>query len=349
MNGAAADRLGWGLLATGFIAPEFVRGVRGSDTGRLVAVASRDAARSEAFATEHDIPTAHAGYQALIEDPLVDAVYIATPHSLHAEWAIKAAEAGKHVLCEKPLALNAAEASAMVDAARRNHVVLVEGFMYRAHPQTAALEAVVRDAAVGEVRLIDVAMSFWTDAASAPRLIDPQLGGGAILDVGCYCTSMALLVASSALGRSAEPTEVLGEGYVDPDDRVDHFALATLRFEADLYAQLSCGVRLADENRVRVHGSDGLIELTPPSWVSFDADDTSLEITRHGHGSESIHVPVTKLPFAYEIDAFAAHVNGHPAPNMSWDESLANMRTLDRWRDVVGADRDDGRDVDSSG
>jgi predicted dehydrogenase len=348
MNGAAADRVNWGLLATGFIAPEFVRGVRGSDTGQLAAVASRDAARAQAFATEHGIAAAHGGYQALIEDPLVDAVYIATPHSLHAEWAIKAAEAGKHVLCEKPLAIDAEEASAMIDAARRNHVVLVEGFMYRAHPQTAALEALVRDGAVGQLRLIDVAMSFWTDAASAPRLIDPQLGGGAILDVGCYCTSMALLIASAALGRLVEPTEVRGDGYVDPDDRVDHFALATLRFQDDLHAQLSCGVRLADENRIRIHGSDGMIELVPPSWVSFDADATRIEITRHGHGSEWINVPASKLPFAYEIDAFAAEVGGRPARNMSWDESIANMRTLDRWRDVVGAGQADGRDVDPS-
>ena len=331
MNGDGADRLRWGLLATGFIAPEFVRGVRGSDTGRVIAVASRDGARAEAFAAEHDIPSAHSGYEALLGDPMVEAVYIATPHSLHAEWAIKAAEAGKHVLCEKPLALSAAEAGAMVEAARRNDIVLVEAFMYRAHPQTAALETLIRDAAVGEVRLIDVAMSFWTDAASAPRLVDRRLGGGAILDVGCYCTSMALLIASSALGSLSEPTELLGHAYVDPDHRVDHFALATMRFEADLYAQLSCGVRLAEENRVRVHGSDGLIELRPPSWVSFDADDTPIEITRHASGSESIDVPVTKLPFAYEVDAFAAQVNGRPAPSMSWDESLsqhANARSL---------------------
>jgi predicted dehydrogenase len=346
MNDAGGDRLAWGVIATGFIAPEFVRGVRGSDTGRVVAVASRDGARAEAFAAEHDIPTAHSGYRRLLEDPTVDAVYIATPHSLHAEWAIKAAEAGKHVLCEKPLALSAAEADAMVEAARRSEVVLVEGFMYRAHPQTAALEALVRDAAVGEVRLIDVAMSFWAHDSSAPRLVDERLGGGAILDVGCYCTSMALLVASWALGCHAEPTEVRGHAYVDPDHRVDHFALATLRFRDDLYAQLSCGVRLADENRVRVHGSDGLIELTPPSWVSFDAEDTPIAITRHGHGSESIEVPVAKLPFAYEVDAFAAQVNGHRQANMSSDESLANMRTLDRWRDGVRADPDDGRDVD---
>jgi predicted dehydrogenase len=349
MSGGTSDRLRWGLLATGFIAPEFVRGVRGSDTGWLAAVASRDADRAETFAIEHDIPTAHGSYQALLDDPLVDAVYIATPHSLHEEWTIKAAEAGKHVLCEKPLALTATGARAMTDAAERNGVVLVEGFMYRAHPQTAAFEALLRDGAIGDVRLIDVAMSFWTDTASAPRLVDPQLGGGAILDVGCYCTSMALLVVAWALGRSAEPTDVRGDGYVDPSDRVEHFALGTLRFEDQLYAQLSCGIRLGDENRVRVHGSNGVIELAPPSWVSFDAVDTAIEMTRHGHACESIDVPVSKLPFAYEIDAFAAAVDGRPAPNVSNEESLANMRTLDRWRQVVRSGAEIARDVDSSG
>jgi predicted dehydrogenase len=340
------NQLGWGLLATGFIAPEFARGIRASETAHVAAVASRDPERASAFAAEHDVPVAHGGYQALLEDPTVDVVYVSTPHSLHAEWAIKAAEAGKHVLCEKPLALNESEASAMVDAAQRNDVFLMEGFMYRAHPQTERLVNLVRDGAVGRVQLIDVAMSFWADAGSAPRLVDPELGGGAILDVGCYCTSMALLVAAATGRQPGEPIEIRGHGYIDPHDRVDHFALATMRFDGDLYAQLSCGVRLADENRVRVHGEHGVIELVPPCWVSFEPEETAIALIRHQRDPEEIRIRAAQPLFAYEIDCVAAHIADRQAPAMSWDDSLANMRTLDRWREAIGLESHDARHVD---
>jgi predicted dehydrogenase len=337
MTAKPSDRLRWGLLATGFIAPEFARGIRASETGLVAAVASRDLQRAQAFAAAHGVPVAHAGYEALLDDPTIDVVYVATPHSLHAEWAIKAAEAGKHVLCEKPIALNESEAAAMVDAARRNDVFLMEGFMYRAHPQTERLVELLRNGAVGRVRLIDVAMSFWADAAAAPRLVDASLGGGAILDVGCYCTSIALLAAAAAnAGRVVEPSDITGHGYIDPRDNVDHFALASMQFAEGLYAQLSCGVRLADENRVRIHGEDGVVELAPPSWVSFDPHQTAIVIARHGRDKEVIEVPAAKPLFAYEVDCVAAHIADRQAPTMSWDDSLANMRTLDRWRTAIG-------------
>jgi predicted dehydrogenase len=349
MTADGSDKLGWGLLATGFIAAEFARAIRGSDTGHVAAVASRDPDRAAAFAAEHEVAVVHGGYQALLEDPNVDVVYVATPHSLHSEWTIKAADAGKHVLCEKPLALNQPEAAAMIEAARRNDVFLMEGFMYRTHPQTQRLVELLRDGAIGRVELIDVAMSFWADAASAPRLVDPNLGGGAILDVGCYCTSMALLVAAATGRQPPEPIELRAHGYIDPRDRVDHFALASMRFDGDLYAQLSCGVRLAEENRVRIHGDEGAIELVRPCWVSFEPEETSIVISPHAREPRVIRIQAAKPLLSYEVDHVAAHIHGRQSPAMSWDESLRNMRTLDRWREAIGRERDAGRDVDSTG
>src|SRR5262245_32651872 len=144
-----ADSLKWGLLATGNIAKAFAKGVARSKTGKLAACASRDKAKAEAFAKEFNVPKAHGSYEALLADPEVQAVYISTPHPLHAEWAIKAAEAGKHILCEKPIGLNHAEAMAIVEAAARNNVFLMEAFMYRCHPQMAKVVELVKGGAIG--------------------------------------------------------------------------------------------------------------------------------------------------------------------------------------------------------
>jgi predicted dehydrogenase len=196
------DSLAWGILGTGAIARTFASQLPRSKTGKLLAVASRSRETAEQFGNEFDIPHRHTSYDALLADDSVRAVYIATPHPFHAEWAIRAAQARKHILCEKPLGLNHAEAMAVVEAAHDNGVFLMEAFMYRCAPQTRKLVELLRERVIGDVRIIHATFGFhWpVEFNTESRLTNHALGGGGILDVGCYPMSIARLVAGVATG-----------------------------------------------------------------------------------------------------------------------------------------------------
>ena len=196
----------WGILATGRIAKTLGDAVVASATGELVAVGSRSQASAEAFATNYDGLTAHETYQGLIDDPDVDALYVATPHPQHAEWTIKALEAGKAVLCEKPMAVNHPQVMAMVQKATDTQTFLMEAFMYRTHPQTRRLIELLREGAIGEIRHIHASFGFHAPFNAQHRLFANDLAGGGIMDVGCYPVSMARLIAD------AEPERVSGHG-----------------------------------------------------------------------------------------------------------------------------------------
>ena len=205
------SKLKWGILGSGNIAHAFARGIKAGSTGKLAAVGSRARASADAFGREFGIGTTgrHASYDALLADKNVQAVYIAVPHPLHAEWAIKAAEAGKHVLCEKPMGLNHAEAMAMFEAAHKHGVFMMEGFMYRCHPQMTKVIELIASGAIGEVRAIQASFSFNTAYNETSRLLNNALGGGGILDVGCYPVSFVRMAAGAAIGRPfADPVVV---------------------------------------------------------------------------------------------------------------------------------------------
>ena len=330
--------LTWGILGTGAIAQAFARGLTSSRTGQLIAVGSRTQASADAFGAAFDVPHCHASYDALLANPDVQAVYIATPHPLHAEWAITAAEAGKHVLCEKPVALNHAEAMAMVEAAHRHDVFLMEAWMYRCHPQTARLVELIQAGAIGEVRLIQATFSFHTRFDPASRLLNQELGGGGILDVGGYCTSLARLIAGAATGQPfAEPTTVAGAGYIGLVSRVDEYAVATLQFPGGIIAQLGAGVQLQQENVVRIFGTAGQI-LVPEPWLpAREGGASTILVQRHGEGAPQQIVVETDVGlYTLEADTVAAHLDARQAPAMTWADSLGNMQTLDRWRAAIG-------------
>jgi predicted dehydrogenase len=196
-------QVAWGILGTGSIAHTFAKAVGESKTGRLVAIGSRSQESADKFGDEFDVPHRHATYEELLSNPEVQAVYISTPHPQHAEWAIKTADAGKHILCEKPLTMNYPEAMAVVEAAVRNDVFLMEAFMYRCHPQTAKLVELIREGAIGQVRVIQADFSFHGGYNPESRLLNPELGGGGILDVGCYCASMARLIAGAHRAKTS--------------------------------------------------------------------------------------------------------------------------------------------------
>lgn len=337
------DKLAWGILGTGNIARAFARGVAASQTGRLLAVGSRTAAAAGAFAGEFAIPRRYASYEALLADPEVAAVYIALPNHLHAQWTIRAAEAGKHILCEKPLATNLGEAMVAIEAARRHGVFLMEAYMYRCHPQMAKLVELIRGGAIGEVRLIEAHFSFNAGQPdyTAFRHRSATAGGG-IMDVGGYCTSAVRLIAGAALGRPvAEPLEVKGTAHIDPTGGVDEWATATLRFPGDILATLSCGMLVRVDSALEVWGSAGHIVVPNPWFPGRQAGVVDAEILVYRDGEpapERLLVDGGAPLYAIEADTVARHLAAQqaPAPCMGWADSLGNMRTLDRWRQDAG-------------
>ena len=336
--------LRWGIIGTGKIAAAFARALNHTDTGDLVAVASRTEANAERFGETHGVGFRHASYEALVDDPSVHAVYISTPHPMHAEWAIKCAEAGKHVLCEKPMTLNAADTMAVVEAARRNDVFLMEAFMYRCHPQTERLVELLRSGVIGDVKLVRATFGFRGAYDLGERHLANALGGGGILDLGCYTVSMSRLVAAVALGvEVAEPRELHAVGRVGPETRVDEYTAATLLFDGDIVAEVSCGVRLAMGSEVRIHGTEGHLVVPEPWFCSGREGGTSyIEIHRADREPGRVEVTTDRWLYAIEADHVAENIDRRQAsfPGMTWEDSLANMRTLDRWREAIGVEYD---------
>jgi predicted dehydrogenase/aryl-alcohol dehydrogenase-like predicted oxidoreductase len=342
---AKTSKLNWGILATGRIAGAFAYGVKHSKTGKLVAVGSRTPEGAESFGKTWGIPKAkrHGSYEALLADKDVDAVYIATPHPGHAEWAIKAAEAGKHVLCEKPMGMNAAEAMAMFEAAHKNGVFMMEAFMYRCHPQIAEVVKLVRNGAIGEVRMIQSTFGFGVprnDQTEAGRILANNLGGGGILDVGCYPVSLARLIAGTAIGKNFDdPIEVKGSGELNKKTGTDEWAAATLKFASGIVAQVSTSVLVNQDNSTRIYGSDGWLHL-PEAWIpSREAEPTYFVLHKNGKAKKINVTPDVPL-YSLEADAVAdaIHKNDQQAtpPAMTWDDTLGNLRTMDAWRSAIG-------------
>ena len=219
----------------------------------MAAIGSRDKAKAEAFGAKYGVPAGkcYGSYEELFADPAVRAVYIATPHPQHAEWAIKACEAGKHVLVEKPMAVHRHEAEAIVEAAVANNVFLMEAFMYRCHPQTARLVELVREGAIGDVKVVQASFSFHAAFDAGSRLYSNALAGGGIMDVGCYPASMARLVAGAANGADfANATEVKAVAHLESTG-VDGYSLAVAKFPGDVIAHLATGVAVNQEETVR--------------------------------------------------------------------------------------------------
>ncbi len=254
MTRSSQSPLRIGILSTANIARAFVKGVQPSSRVTVVGVASRDGSKAERFASEVGVPRSYNSYEALLADSEIDAIYNPLPNSLHAPWSIRAAEAGKHVLCEKPLAATSAEARAMFEAAKRNGVHVVEGYPYRAQPQTLKLRELLDAGAIGNVQLLQASFGFTLSDGPNIRL-DPSLAGGALMDVGSYCVSLALLVAK------ARPTRV-GALAQWTDSGVDRTAVATLEFPSGLLAQVSCSFATALHRQALITGTGGILQTT---------------------------------------------------------------------------------------
>jgi predicted dehydrogenase/aryl-alcohol dehydrogenase-like predicted oxidoreductase len=328
-----AIHLNWGVIATGSIAKKFAQGVAHSKTGKIIAVGSRSQEKADAFAKEFGIHRAYSSYDQVFADPEVEAVYIATPHPQHAHWAIRAAQAGKHILCEKPVGLNAAEAMAIIEAAEVHDVFLMEAYMYRCHPQTAKLVELIRQKAIGELKMIQAAFGFRAGPDEDSRIMNNAMGGGGILDVGGYPVSMARLLAGAAEGKPfADPTEVKGVGHLESTG-VDGYAAAVLKFAGGIIAEVSTGVRLTQENVVRIYGTDGWILVPSPWVVAREGGKSEIILHRAGRDKpETITIETDQWLYGIEADTVAAHIEDRQAPQMSWADTMGNNKTQDAWR-----------------
>src|SRR5579871_4902609 len=215
-------QLKWGILGTGKIAETFAKGIAGSKTGKLIAVGSRAQETADKFGTTYDVPRRYPTYTELLADPEVDAIYISLPNHLHAEWTIRCAEAGKHILCEKPFTVNAQEAESTLAELERYAVFFMEAFMYRCHPQTAKLAQLLAEKAIGEVRLIQCSFCYNMGPRYENIRLRHDVAGGGIMDVGCYTMSLARLIAG------AEPEDIQGAAFIGPVSHVDEVATASV-------------------------------------------------------------------------------------------------------------------------
>ncbi|MCZ7934962.1 aldo/keto reductase [Agrobacterium leguminum] len=330
----------WGIIGPGTIARTFADGIAHSRTGRLEAIATRNPDKpglAEAFAGARIIK----GYDALLADPAIDAVYIATPHTGHAEWAIKAIRAGRHVLVEKPIALSAYDADAIFHEAKKAGVFAGEAYMYRLHPQTAKLLELVKARAVGDIRIIRSSFGFNMGSFRADhRLFANETAGGGILDVGGYPVSMVRMIAGAVDGKPfAEPEKVAGAAHLGQSG-VDEWASAVLKFANGIVAEVSCSIMAAQDNVLRIIGSEGRIEVKDFWFAAGHKGGTGrIDIIR-GDKVETIELPEDRWLYSFEVDAAGEAIRQgkkeFDAPGMAWADSLGNLRVMDQWRASVG-------------
>lgn len=327
-------KVNWGILSTGRIAGIFAEGVLHSRTGKLAGVGSRTLTAAQKFAKKYRVPNVHGSYESLLKDPTVDAVYIATPHPMHVEWAVKAAKAGKHILCEKPLGMTASEAKRMVDAARKHRVFFMEAFMYRCHPQIRKLVQLIRSGLIGEIRLIEASFCFNNPVDPKHRLFNKKLGGGGILDIGCYPASFARLIAGAAHKKLfLDPIQVksfLHRGKTG----VDEWAVAVFKFKGDILAEISCASRAQKDNTTRICGSKGTLTIEKPWFASWGPGKSKITFQKNWQfPKKDIVVKSDRGLYAVEADEVGECIRKglKQSPAMSWADSLGNAKTLDEW------------------
>jgi predicted dehydrogenase len=330
------ELLRWGIVGTGKIAADFAESLRDSARCRVVNVAGSSAAKARAFAARWGLPAASETLAAMLADGAVDAVYIATPHPCHEAQAMAAIEAGRAVLCEKPLTVDAAGTQRLIEAARRRGVFLMEAFMYRCHPLMRELLPRLADGTIGQLRHLRADFGFRVPRNPAGRLFDVGLGGGGILDVGGYPVSFARLLAGVVAGAPfAEPTNITAAGYLGPAG-ADELATALLTFASGFTAAVTCAVRHAVGRSALVLGEEGQIVLPDP-WIPQSNPRgvvTGFTVLRDGHPPEAVVVSADKTTYAIEAELVADSLPAieAPWPAMSHADTLGNMRALDAWR-----------------
>ena len=304
----------WGFISTAAINDKLLAAAVRSRRLEVVAVASREEARATAYARERGIERAYGSYEELLADPGIEAVYISLPNSLHVEWSVRALRAGKHVLCEKPFSRHPGEVEHAFDVAESEGRILMEAFMYRHHPQTARLQELVADGAVGSLRLIRATFSFALGAGPS-ILLDLALDGGGLMDVGCYCVNAARLLAG-------EPQRVFAERMAGPSG-VDEVFAATMRFPGQVLAQFDCGLRLPERDELEAIGEEGSVFADDP----WHCREPVLDL-RGGSASERIAVERAD-PYLLQLDNMSAAIRGEAEPLLGRADAVGQARAMD--------------------
>lgn len=338
------EQLRFGIISTGNIARQLIEGLNNGATRAVCsAVASRSIGNARAFAKQYNIAAAHGSYAELLADPNVDAVYNALPNLYHKEWTLKALAAGKHVLCEKPMGMNADETAEMFAAAKQHGKLLIEAFMYRTHPQTHAVLDAVRGGAIGEVKLIRTTFCYRTEKIKGNTRFDQSLGGGAIMDIGCYCVDFARQITGQ------DPTAIHAVGRLrDSTDggAIDVSASGILAYPSGVVSTFSCAMDTQASNLAQICGTTGYIEVPVP-WKPGIAEPTwhlrTMQRPRQdgvtdeaGERVETFTTASNKPLYALEADAFAAAVLDGAEPFMTGEESIGNAKVIDELRRLVG-------------
>jgi len=300
----------WGVLGAARINQHVLEGAALAEGTSFVAIAARDRDRAQEQADTFDIGTVYGSYDELLADPGVEAVYIPLPNGLHVEWSVRALEAGKHVLCEKPLARTEAEARRAFATARSADRLLMEAFMWRHTPQTRKLSELLAEGVVGKLRIVRATFGFKLDREVDVRL-SRELDGGALMDVGCYCVSAARLVAG-------EPVHVRAEQVVGGDG-VDVRLVATMRFAEDVLGVMDCALDAAIGHRVTITGEDGELVLEDP----FHARNPGIR-----HDGQLIEIPSAN-PYAMQFENFSAAVRGEAEPLLGGRDAVAQAAAIE--------------------
>jgi len=304
----------WGILSTADINRKLLAGAAESADVEVVAVGSRDLARAQEFARTWEIDRAYGTYDALLADPDVEAVYIPLPNTMHSEWSIRALEAGKHVLCEKPFSRHIADVERAFDAADATGMHLSEAFMYRHHPQTARLAELVASGAIGELRVIRSVFSYSLYDAGNIRL-RTDVEGGSLMDVGCYCVSGARLLGG-------EPESVFGAAHIGSSG-TDWVFTGLLRFPGDVTALFDCGTSLPNRDELEAIGTEGSLFLDDP----WHCGEPVIEL-RRGDTVERIELEAAN-PYRLELEDMNAAIRGERPPLLGRADSLGQVRAID--------------------
>lgn len=308
-------QLNWGLLSTAKINHALIKPLNASKRTRLLAVASRSQSSADAYARENKIPRAHGSYEALLSDPEIDVIYNSLPNHLHAEWTIKALRAGKHVLCEKPIALTLAEMDEMTATAKEMGKILAEAFMYRHHAQTLKVKEIVDRGALGKLQLIKGAFTFTLTREGNYRFVK-EMGGGSIWDVGCYPISFARMIVGE------EPAEVFGwqvEGQSGSDDSF----IGQMRFASGVHAQFDSGFKSPSRSYMEIVGSDAVLKIPDP----FKPGEKSELFLARGDKEERIKVSGAEL-YLGEVEDMCDSILLGKAQRITLGDSRGNIATI---------------------
>jgi D-xylose 1-dehydrogenase (NADP+, D-xylono-1,5-lactone-forming) len=332
MAAGSASSVAWGVISGAQIGLKTViPAIQASNNSRVVAIGTRHVDRVRESAAALGVPRVYDSYEAVLDDPEVTAVYIPVPNAMHAEWTRRAAQRGKHVLCEKPLALTAAEAEEMIDACRRAGVWLMEAFMYRFHPQHARARHLIADGALGPVRLIRSAFTFALNRADRGNIrLSRELWGGSLMDVGCYC------VNSSRWYMGAEPGAVLASADISDEFGVDMTLAAILEFPEGR-SQFVSSLDMTSQTQLEIVGERGRLEI--PGAFLPGAGDARFRLVRGGRAEEIVVPGVDQ--YRLEVEHFADCVLRNQAPSLPPEDALANTRVIEALRRAVA----DGRRV----